>query len=63
MSNGQIAGNRHYPDMPPVRRYAVVRGRGARPVLSGPIYAMIGDQDALAFLNEPEKYPAVFTGL
>ena len=34
MSDGRIAGNRHYPDMPPVRRYAVVRGRGAagRPV-------------------------------
>ena len=39
-------------------------GKGSsRRSCAGPIYAMIGDQDALAFLNEPEKYPAVFTGL
>ena len=64
MSNGRITGNRHYPDMPPVRKYAVVRGRGAAGrSCTGPIYVMIGDRDALAFLNEPEKYPAVFTGL
>jgi len=64
MSDGRITGNRHYPALPPVRKYAVVRGRGAagRPC-PGPIYSLIGDREALAFLNEPEKYPSVFTGL
>ena len=64
MRDGRIIKNRHYPAMPPVRRYTVVRGEGAAGRIStGPIYALIGNRGALAFLNEPEKYPDVFTGL
>jgi glucose-6-phosphate isomerase len=64
MSDGRIIKNPHYPDMPPVRKVAAVKGQGtAGHACTGSIYDLIGDRDTLAFLNEPEKYPAVFTGL
>ena len=64
MSDGRIIRNRHYPAVPKVRHVAAVRGRDAIGRAStGTIYSLIGDRDALAFLNEPEHYPDVFTGL
>jgi len=64
MSDGRITRNPHYPDVPPVRKCTVVRGEGVagKPCM-GSIYTMIGSRNTLAFLNEPEKYPDVFTGL
>lgn len=64
MSDGQVIKNLHYPYMPPVRKCTVVKGQGtAGCACTGPIYSLIGDAEALAFLNEPEKYPGVFKGL
>jgi glucose-6-phosphate isomerase len=61
MSDGRIIKNPHYPDMPPVRKCTVVKGQGAAGhACTGPIYSLVGDADALAFLNEPEKYPGIF---
>jgi glucose-6-phosphate isomerase, archaeal len=64
MTDGRIIKNPHYPDMPPVRKCTVVRGQGvAGRSCAGSIYSLIGDRDTLAFLNEPEKYRDIFTGL
>jgi glucose-6-phosphate isomerase len=64
MSDGRIIKNPHYPDMPPVRKCIVVKGQGVagRPC-AGSIYSLIGNRDTLAFLNKPEKYPNLFTGM
>ncbi len=64
MSNGGIVKNRHYPKVPPVRRIVAIRGKDtAIRSCTGTIYSLINDREALAFLNEPEKYPDMFTGL
>jgi glucose-6-phosphate isomerase len=64
MSDGRIVKNPHYPDVPRVRKCTVIKGQGvAGRSCAGPIYSRIGDQDALAFLNEPEKFPDLFTGM
>jgi hypothetical protein len=61
MSDGRIIKNPHYPTVPPVRQCTAVRGQGtAGHPCTGPIYSLIGDAEALAFLNEPEKYPDIF---
>ena len=64
MSDGRIVKNPHYPDVPPVRKCTTVKGQGvAGHACAGSIYSLIGNREALAFLNEPEKYPGMFTGL
>ncbi len=64
MNDGRIVRNRNYPNVPPLRRIIVVRGKDtAGRSYTGQIYSLIGDRKALAFLNEPEKYPDVFRGL
>jgi glucose-6-phosphate isomerase len=64
MSDGRIVKNPHYPEIPLVRKCTVVKGHGmGGRSCAGPIYSLIGDRDTLAFLNEPEKYPDIFTGL
>jgi glucose-6-phosphate isomerase len=64
MSDGRIVKNRHYPSAPPVRHLTAVNGRDATGrARTGSLYSLIGNRAALAFLNEPEKYPDVFTGL
>ena len=57
MSDGRVIKNPHYGDIPALRRVTVNK---AGPVKS-PIYSLVGNRDALAFLNAPEKYPALFT--
>ena len=56
MSDGRVTKNPHYPAVPALRRVTVSKDG---PVKS-PIYSLVGSRDALAFLNEPEKYPALF---
>jgi glucose-6-phosphate isomerase len=64
MSDGRIIKNPHYPAVPPVRKCTAVKGKGAAgQACAGSIYSLIGDAEALAFLNEPENYPGLFTGL
>ncbi len=64
MSDGRIIKNLHYPDVPPARKCTAVKGQGtAGRACAGSIYSLIGDREALAFLNEPEKYPDLFKGL
>jgi len=64
MSDGRIAKNPHYPEVPQLRRIAVKTGQvPANSALRSPIYSLVGNRQALAFLNEPEKYPALFTAL
>ncbi|HNX18161.1 MAG TPA: glucose-6-phosphate isomerase family protein [Methanoregula sp.] len=64
MTDGRIIKNPHYPYVPSVRKITCQKGQGSSGrACTGPIYSLIGDNEALAFLNEPEKYPDVFTGL
>jgi len=64
MNNGRIVKNRHYPALPPVRHITAIRGRdSAGRACTGTLYSLIGNRSALAFLNEPEEFPDVFTGL
>jgi glucose-6-phosphate isomerase len=64
MNDGRIVRNRHYLKVPPLRHFTAMKGRDAagRPCI-GSLYSLIGNRAALAFLNEPEKHPDVFTGL
>ena len=64
MDDNRIVKNRHYPAVPPVRHLTAVQGRDIPGrACTGSLYSLIGRRAALAFLNEPEKYPDVFTGL
>jgi len=61
MSDGRIIKNPHYPAVPALRKIAI--GEGQSPAggsVKSPIYTLVGNREALAFLNEPEKYPALF---
>ena len=63
MSDGDLMKNPHYPAMPPVRRIDARSGRGTHRLLTGPLYSLLGNKDALAFLNHPEDYRAIFAVL
>ncbi|MDD4484443.1 MAG: glucose-6-phosphate isomerase family protein, partial [Methanoregula sp.] len=61
MSDGRIIKNPHYPDVPVLRKIAIRKGpASASGSIKSPIYTLVGNSEALAFLNEPEKYPALF---
>jgi len=60
MSSGRIVKNSRYPDVPALRKIFMKKGPAPAGAIKSPIYALIGNRDALAFLNEPEKYPALF---
>jgi glucose-6-phosphate isomerase len=63
MSDGTLQKNPSYPKMPAVR-YPGPHGRSAmQHICPGPLYSCIGNESALGFLNFPEKFPALFTGL
>jgi len=63
MSNGDLMKNPHYPSLPPVRRMGARSGRGTHRFWTGPLYALLGNEEALAFLNHPEDYRAIFAVL
>jgi len=64
MSDGTTQKNPHYPAMPPVRRMDAACGKGTMHRLcNAPLYTLIGNEDALRFLNRPEEYRAIFAVL
>ncbi len=56
MTSGELRKNPRYPDLPPVRSARPKSGNGEFRVLKGPLYNLIGNEAALAFLNNPEQY-------
>ena len=63
MSDGRVIKNPHYPAVPPLRRTGATCRVGTQRFCHGPIYDLIGNEEALAFLNRPEDYRSVFTVL
>jgi glucose-6-phosphate isomerase len=63
MSDGGFVKNSHYPALPPVRRMGARCGKGIHRFCEGSLYSLIGNDTALAFLNHPEKYRAIFSVL
>lgn len=63
MKDGTLRKNSYYPPVPPVRHVSQKNGDGSCGALWGPLYSLIGNDTALAFLNHPERCRTVFTGL
>jgi glucose-6-phosphate isomerase, archaeal len=63
MCSGPLIKNPHYPFVPPVRHITAGSGRGEHRMVAGPLYSLIGNPDALAFLNNPENYRTIFAAL
>jgi len=63
MSDGSLRKNPHYPSLPPVRWMGARCGKGTHRFCEGPLYSLIGNDAALAFLNHPERYRAIFSVL
>ncbi|MCX6682631.1 MAG: glucose-6-phosphate isomerase [Methanoregula sp.] len=59
MKGGALKKNPHYQHTPPIRYIGPTCGRGTHRFCKGPIYDMVGNEDACAFLNYPERYAAV----
>lgn len=60
MTSGSLVKNRYYETVPPVRHIRPRSGRGDHRIVKGPLYSLIGNENALAFLNRPEEYPELF---
>lgn len=58
-SGGEIRKNPRYPRVPPVRTVSPRSGHGSHRIVQGPLYNIIGNAEALAFLNNPERYAAI----
>lgn len=56
MVDGTLVKNHHYQKAPPARRISAASGHGAHRFCREPIYDLVGKDDALAFLNEPERF-------
>jgi glucose-6-phosphate isomerase len=63
MSDGNLQKNIRYPDLPPVRFIGATCRSEIHPLCRGPLYNLIGNEDALSFLNYPEKFLTVFSVL
>lgn len=63
MSSGDLVKNPLYPTVPPVRKIGATCGKGIYRFCSGPLYGLVGNEDALSFLNHPEQFRAVFSVL
>jgi len=63
MKNGEFKKNPNYPKVPPLRHLAATCGHGTHRFCKGPIYDLIGNEDALAFLNFPEQFDPVLSVL
>jgi len=61
--SGKLIKNPYYPAVPPVRHIGPGCGTGKYRVCKGPLYSLIGNEDALAFLNKPEEFLPIFTVL
>jgi glucose-6-phosphate isomerase, archaeal len=60
MSSGTLVKNPRYPPVPAIRTVRPESGDGDHRIIRGPLYCLIGNEEALSFLNIPEQYPAVF---
>jgi len=63
MVGGELKKNPQYPGVPPARWLDAASGRGKHRFWKGPIYTLIGNEDALAFLNHPEQYAGILSVL
>jgi glucose-6-phosphate isomerase, archaeal len=63
MIGGELKKNPQYPKVPPLRKLDAASGRGKHRFWKGPIYTLIGNEDALAFLNHPEEYSGILSVL
>jgi glucose-6-phosphate isomerase len=63
MSDGTLVRNPAYGYVPPFRRLGASCKRGTQRICKGPLYDLVGNGDALAFLNVPEEYRPVFQAL
>jgi glucose-6-phosphate isomerase len=63
MRSGSLKLNPRYPQVPPVRFLSPGCGRGEHRICRGPLYSLIGNEPALAFLNYPERFLPVFAVL
>ena len=59
LCTGELRKNPRYPAVPPVRFVRARSGDEAHRIVSGPLYSLIGNEKALAFLNRPEDYSAI----
>ena len=59
LCNGEIKKNPRYPRVPPVRSVRPKSGHGGHRIVQGPLYSLIGNAEALAFLNNPERYATI----
>ena len=59
LCSGELRKNLRYPVVPPVRSVRPKSGYEEHRILRGPLYNLIGNAKALAFLNEPENYTAI----
>jgi glucose-6-phosphate isomerase len=60
LSDGTLVRNPAYENAPPVRRLGASCRRGTQRICNGPLYDLVGNERALAFLNFPEQYRSVF---
>lgn len=63
MSSGTMKRNPSYPFLPPIRYLGASCGKGKHRICKAPLYDLIGNEDALLFLNFPEKFLTVFSVL
>jgi len=63
MSSGTMQKNSRYPVYPSIRYLGISCKFGTHLLCNTPLYNLIGDDDILAFLNYPEKFLPVFSGL
>jgi glucose-6-phosphate isomerase len=60
LSDGALVRNPAYSSAPLVRRMKASCRRGTERICKGPLYDLVGNAEALAFLNFPEQYSPVF---
>jgi glucose-6-phosphate isomerase len=63
LSDGTLVRNPAYGHVPPVRMLGAGSRQKTRRICKGPLYDLVGNGDALAFLNFPEQYRSVFQAL
>jgi glucose-6-phosphate isomerase len=61
MSSGRMQKNPFYPVYPPIRYMGASCGIGTHRICKAPLYNLIGNEDALSFLNFPENFLTVFS--
>jgi glucose-6-phosphate isomerase len=60
LSSGTLVKNPRYPPVPAVRTVRPKSGNGDHRIPRGSLYSLIGNAEALSFLNAPEQYSAIF---